>query len=1508
MIIPSEIERTLCSAYIVQKGKTMNSIFFNYSFLAVRTSILVALCLLACPGISQLVINVNVTDATCTSNGSIEAVVVSGGSGNYNYQLESTCLSIPLIQNTNVFSSLEPCSYILTVTDGTSGETVQENVVVGGNYEPLILSLDCSGCSITTFVENGLAPYQFSISTSGLGGVFTPNTPPDNPVFSNLETNQVYYIKVTDECGASESFQCYTQNYTIDFSVHLISDSLIVKVYNSGGTAYTYTLDSDIGTFTNNSGGFYIADQLGCNASMTVSDGCLETTESIPFKPKLLGLCPNFADGTATMEVVATPPFTVSCLTPSGVFQSTTGEFVGLPVNASYYVFSVINNCGVSSGSYWRFLPSPAFPLDPAACNSDTLALISGSGNCLPGFGNTKLPIVVQCLSCPDSPVDTIDNQSAILETGTPGALEISLIDNCGDHLVCQDELLLDIQPYCDSLRATLIDRFFCDNGTSSDRMIKTDGSMYYLSDSTGMVVDSNSSGLFQGLAPGQYAVKFAHPVCGFFEGTTEVGIYLPFHAQFSASIFSRVMDDGSCKPTYRLRFPKNNGEMLLTGNGQTILIDDQYLDFLCKNYYVHDLLPGEYIISPLGYCGQDTIYLPMPEYGQLQAIADGTCPGAGMVTAEGANSFSYWINWENTLDIDIDWSDNAIDHYGLDNDHDADYTGSPYTFLSVPPGEHTVYLYAFDHTCPLDTEVVTVAEPVLLSTELIGGILCDGATTTDLELAISGGKLPYTVEEVDCSSPSTILSTITVADSIVHFTGVTQGDHCYRVIDGCLSGLGEQRSVRFYQDSIDISYNCDNTITLSLDSVQANYFWKNTNGDLLGTARQLVLPAPNMEMEIFASIDIGSCTIERSIVLPPVQLVPNIEIIGEEIMCEGQTLDLAANTSASVISWNTGSVENQIEINQPGLYTVTVTNDYGCTATDSLLVNEAPALVPVIFGDLSICPGAPNLLWTEGSFGNVAWSNGAIGDSILIADTGLLTVMVTDTFGCTWEGSAIVTEHLLPQPVIVGDSVVCENKTTTLSLSQDFDEYIWSDGSNEAMMLAGAGSHSVTVIDSNGCIGFASVNVMETPSIIVSLTGDTLVCSGEPVSLGISVLNVPSGIELTFDYPVLPNTLFILHDTSIIITVPQNSLIAIESASAAGYQCPFIFPDTVIVMTDQVEVKAYSLQPFSGFEISCNGKNDGSASAKVISGISPFTYQWSNSAKTADITGLYAGSYTVTVTDSLGCEAQYSIILNEPAPISVEMSTQPPWCFGENDGVIDIQDWNGGAGGLGVSLNGGEYYPVPTSFANLPSGEYTLVFEDGNHCIFDTSLYFAEPVELALDLGADVYVEFGNSIQLQPLANFLPASFSYTPTTWLDDPGSWMPYSMPFDNISYSLKAWDEHGCSVTAELFIRVDKTKVAIYAPTAFSPNNDGINDSFTLFANESAVTQINYLRIFNRWGNLVFEQNYFGPNQVELGWDGTFNGEHLKPGLFVWVAEVVYVDGRRRMLEGGVQLVR
>ncbi len=92
-----------------------------------------------------------------------------------------------------------------------------------------------------------------------------------------------------------------------------------------------------------------------------------------------------------------------------------------------------------------------------------------------------------------------------------------------------------------------------------------------------------------------------------------------------------------------------------------------------------------------------------------------------------------------------------------------------------------------------------------------------------------------------------------------------------------------------------------------------------------------------------------------------------------------------------------------------------------------------------------------------------------------------------------------------------------------------------------------------------------------------------------------------------------------------------------------------------------------------------------------------------------------------------------------------------------------------------------------------------------------------------------------------------------------------------------------------------------------PNVFSPNDDGYNDDFTVFA-DKAVRQIKHLRVFSRWGELVFERVDFPPNDLHYGWDGTFRGKDLPAAVFAWSAEVEFLDGDVVEVEGDVAVVR
>ena len=109
----------------------------------------------------------------------------------------------------------------------------------------------------------------------------------------------------------------------------------------------------------------------------------------------------------------------------------------------------------------------------------------------------------------------------------------------------------------------------------------------------------------------------------------------------------------------------------------------------------------------------------------------------------------------------------------------------------------------------------------------------------------------------------------------------------------------------------------------------------------------------------------------------------------------------------------------------------------------------------------------------------------------------------------------------------------------------------------------------------------------------------------------------------------------------------------------------------------------------------------------------------------------------------------------------------------------------------------------------------------------------------------------------------------------------------------TYYVQVRDSSGCfaidSVT--IFVRIERP---YFAPNAFTPNGDGVNDYFTIYGG-AALESIEELQIWSRWGELVWESGGpISPNDEPSGWDGTFNGKKLNPGVFVWRARLRFID--------------
>ena len=186
--------------------------------------------------------------------------------------------------------------------------------------------------------------------------------------------------------------------------------------------------------------------------------------------------------------------------------------------------------------------------------------------------------------------------------------------------------------------------------------------------------------------------------------------------------------------------------------------------------------------------------------------------------------------------------------------------------------------------------------------------------------------------------------------------------------------------------------------------------------------------------------------------------------------------------------------------------------------------------------------------------------------------------------------------------------------------------------------------------------------------------------------------------------------------------------------------------------------------------------------------------------------------------------------------------------------------------------------------------------------------LLFAIPAPrvLAASLGDDVVITLGDSVRLVPNLNFVPQSWRWLPRTDLRCDTCLSTFAVPTYTTNYRLELRDSSGCIIETNKNITVEK-KRRVFIPDNFSPNNDGENDRFMVFTdNESVIIQ--RFEVYNRWGNRVFEARNILPNNPLEGWDGTWRGEQLPSGTFIYYLFLEFKDGSVLQYQGDVFLVR
>ncbi|MEZ4960012.1 MAG: gliding motility-associated C-terminal domain-containing protein [Saprospiraceae bacterium] len=519
------------------------------------------------------------------------------------------------------------------------------------------------------------------------------------------------------------------------------------------------------------------------------------------------------------------------------------------------------------------------------------------------------------------------------------------------------------------------------------------------------------------------------------------------------------------------------------------------------------------------------------------------------------------------------------------------------------------------------------------------------------------------------------------------------------------------------------------------------------------------------------------------------------------------------------------------------------------------------------------------------------------MGDSALVfgnweTQPGIFTQVFSSTEGC----DSTVTVELAVVPISqTNESItICENETADVF------------GTPTSV----AGIYAQTFPSSNGCDSTHTINLTVLDTFLTNET--IIICENEMADIFGNLTNVPGTYSQNFP---AANSCDSLHTITLLV---NDTVQTVENISICFGDSALIFGnwetmpggysqilqalngcDSTHTVTLEVGSQvSLSLQAQSG----CAGQMDGSVEATVVGGAPPYTFQWSIPGQTGStLSGLQPGQYAVTVTDANGCTAEGGAQLDGAITLDLQMDIADASCFGFADGSLSVA---ANLPDLLYSFDGITYQPG-TNWANMPAGSYTLFVQNEDGCEWEFPVEIGQPGQVFVSLPADVTIELGETITIQ--ANTVQDSllFAWMPPLWLNCDDCPDPAASPETTTLYTVTVFDQNDCSDSDSILVTVEFLP-NVFVPNAFSPNGDGINDVF--FINAKGVVEVQFLQIFDRWGELVFEGSNFPPNDPFFGWDGTFKGKKMNPAVFAWYAELVFLDGKKRTFKGDLTLLR
>lgn len=585
-------------------------------------------------------------------------------------------------------------------------------------------------------------------------------------------------------------------------------------------------------------------------------------------------------------------------------------------------------------------------------------------------------------------------------------------------------------------------------------------------------------------------------------------------------------------------------------------------------------------------------------------------------------------------------------------------------TATGLSAGTYTATITNSGSACPT-IATITINQPAAIATiDSITPTACGSSSGAITLKSISGGTGPYTylwsngftTQNINALATGTYTVTVTDASGCTNSSSyiVPLGNSITSSITlnqnvSCFGGSNGSATVQGLNASGVYTYLWSNGVTTALLNNVATGTYTATVTDISGacfSTSSVFISQPSQAMGGGTNSFTTTCGLNNG----------------------STAVTINGGTPGYTYLWNTGNTTNTVISAASGNYTVTVTDANGCSITLSSTIsassvatlNTSTIDVKCFNGNDGI--GSVNITTGGQPPFNYLWSNSSSTASAINLVAGTYTVTVTDFDNCTVTASILIQQPTALSTTALTDDTVCTANAITLSTIGNGGvlpyNYVWSNGQTNAtlnIVPAGSSAYTVTVTDANNCTTSQHAYIFVRPPLLPTMSADTTICEGGSATMfafvtggdGNYLYNWNSGLGSSNAITVSPTSSFVL-------TLNVTDGCGSPPASISG----------------NVNVVASITTNYSLVQnVSCFGGNDGAAIINVTAGgQTPFTYLWSNGVSTAANSNITATSYTVTVTDFIGCSTTSSITLSEPSLLVLNPLSNITSCSGNSD------------------------------------------------------------------------------------------------------------------------------------------------------------------------------------------------------------------------------------------------